>query len=302
LLDRLPGKRALTQNDVHWTVDGLKMAGLMWGPPSGRRVLALHGWLDHAGSFMQLAPRLSGCRVLALDLTGHGHSDHRSPDATYAIWDDVPQILGVLDQAGWDDVALLGHSRGAMICLLLAALRPERFNAVVALDALMPAPLAEADVVAQLRLFLDDTARAKRGRQRRFAAAEEFIERREDRGHSPDVGRQLMARALAGDGDGFRVRADPRLHAGSSMKFTAGQIDAILAAITAPVLAIWARDGLSGRDWVQASRQRARELLRDFSEVELAGHHHWHLDKESAPLIAVEIGRFLAQDRDLAAE
>jgi pimeloyl-ACP methyl ester carboxylesterase len=292
----------LTQTEVQWTVDGLKMAGLMWGPASGRPVLALHGWLDHAGSFMQLAPLLSGCRVLALDLTGHGHSGHRSPDATYAIWDDVPQILGVLDQAGWDDVTLIGHSRGAMICLLLAALRPERFNAVVALDALMPAPLAEADVVTQLRLFLDDTVRARRGRQRRFASADEFIERREDRGHSPDVGRQLAARALAPDGDGFRVRADPRLHAGSSMKFTAGQIDAILGAIAAPVLAIWAREGLSSRDWVQASRERARALLRDFREIELAGHHHWHLDAAHTPRIAEEIARFLPEPREMAAE
>ena len=33
--------------------------------------------LDNANSFARLAPKLSGLRIVALDLAGHGHSDHR---------------------------------------------------------------------------------------------------------------------------------------------------------------------------------------------------------------------------------
>ncbi len=34
----------------HWVVDDLPLSGLAWGPVDGTPVLALHGWMDHAGS------------------------------------------------------------------------------------------------------------------------------------------------------------------------------------------------------------------------------------------------------------
>ena len=65
------------------------------GDPDGHAILALHGWLDNALSFSVIAPFLSDYRLIALDLSA-GLSDHRSPDATYHIWDDVPQLLSVV--------------------------------------------------------------------------------------------------------------------------------------------------------------------------------------------------------------
>ena len=82
--------------------------------------MALHGWLDNALSFSVVAPKLAGYRVIALDLSGQGFSDHRSPDATYHIWDDIPQLLSVADQLGFEKLAVAGHSRGAAIAVLLA--------------------------------------------------------------------------------------------------------------------------------------------------------------------------------------
>ena len=275
-----------------WIVDGLKIAGLHWQGRGRRRILALHGWLDHAGSFAVLAPLLDA-EIVVLDLTGHGHSDHRSRDATYSIWDDIPQILGVLDELGWSNVTLLGHSRGAMISLLIAALRPERVEAVVALDALMPAPVAEEKVVEQMRDFLHDTMRAKRNRKSYFSSPDGFVQRRQLRGLAPEIGRRLMDRAIMADGDGYRVRADPRLHAASVMKLTAGQIDAIFRAIEAPALAIWAGDGLGNKDWARAHRQRFAELNAGYRELTVPGHHHWHLDDFAAPVIAAHINHFL---------
>ena len=61
-------------------------ATLVWsGAIPGYPILALHGWLDNALSFASLAPLLTDYHMIALDLSGQGLSDHRSPDATYHI-------------------------------------------------------------------------------------------------------------------------------------------------------------------------------------------------------------------------
>ncbi|MEZ5484862.1 MAG: hypothetical protein R3F01_06865, partial [Lysobacteraceae bacterium] len=62
-------------------------AGLRWGRRGGKPLLALHGWLDNAASFvpmveaMQASGRLEDLDVVALDLAGHGYSAHRSDGA-----------------------------------------------------------------------------------------------------------------------------------------------------------------------------------------------------------------------------
>ena len=101
-----------TARQGSWEVNGLRIKGLCWGDERSPPVLALHGWLDNAASFAVLAPRLANFHIVALDLTGHGKSSRRSADASYQIWDDLPEILGVVKQLGWNNFELMGHSRG----------------------------------------------------------------------------------------------------------------------------------------------------------------------------------------------
>ncbi|KRW94668.1 alpha/beta fold hydrolase [Paracoccus sp. MKU1] len=291
------GPDAAPPRNCRWDVDELQLGGLSWGHEGGTPVLALHGWMDHAASFQELAPRLIGCHVVALDLSGQGQSGHRSPHATYNIWDDLPQIAGVLDQLGWRDCVLLGHSRGASIATLFAAAQPERARALVALDWLVPEPMPDESVVSTLRAFIEETRRQKASAPRTFASKADYIERRRAQGNSRQTSEALAERALIERPGGFQLRGDPRHFASSAVKLTQGQVEAVLRAIRCPVLNLWAEDGVKSRrpKAMELARLGAR-LIPDYDMAELPGDHHFHLDPRIAERIASAILAFLARN------
>src|SRR5688500_18494360 len=60
------------------------LAARRWGDASSPPLLALHGWLDNAGSFDALAPLLAArWQVIALDFAGHGRSSHLAAGSWY---------------------------------------------------------------------------------------------------------------------------------------------------------------------------------------------------------------------------
>jgi pimeloyl-ACP methyl ester carboxylesterase len=97
---------------VRLSLPHIELAAHLFGPEDGLPVIALHGWLDNANSFARLAPKLKGLRIVALDMAGHGHSDHRPAGAGYALWDYVFDVLQVAEQLGWKRFALLGALAG----------------------------------------------------------------------------------------------------------------------------------------------------------------------------------------------
>lgn len=280
-----------------WDIDDLHYAGLEWGTPGGIPVLALHGWMDHADSFRQLAPRLDGCHIVAFDLSGQGLSSYRAANATYNIWDDLPQIAQVLDRLGWQDCVLLGHSRGANISSLFAAAQPERVRALVTLDSLLPEPTG-ASVVETLRAFIEETRKQTARPPRIFATRQDYIRRRGEQGNSPATAEALADRALQQVPEGYRLRGDPRLSASSAVKLSLTQIEDVLKAIRCPVLTIWATEGIKSRRARLAELARAAgSLVPDYEVIDLAGDHHFHLDPVAAGEIAAAILDFLNRHR-----
>lgn len=279
---------------LNFTVDGLAIAGLGFGPPDGTPVLALHGWLDNAASFTRLAAALPDCRIVALDLPGHGQSDHRSPDAAYQIWDDLPQLAGVLDALGWNNAVLMGHSRGAMIATLLAAAQPERIRALITLDTLLPMPMPDAELPGQLARFLADRKRLAQTRPRHFANIAEFITRRARSGEPPEIAETLAPRALCLSGHGVTQRHDPRLTGASATKLNHDQCIALLQALTMPVLTLWATPRPGHEAGQKKMTAAAARHVVDLTAHHIPGHHHWHMDAKTCPEIADKIRAFLA--------
>ena len=60
-----------------------RLHALRGGRAGAPKVLALHGWLDNAASFVPLAAHLDDIELIALDLPGHGRSAHLPPGGHY---------------------------------------------------------------------------------------------------------------------------------------------------------------------------------------------------------------------------
>ncbi|MBX6313960.1 MAG: alpha/beta hydrolase [Isosphaeraceae bacterium] len=76
-------------------------------------------------------------RVTAFDLRGHGYSD--VPPEGYTSADHAADVLGLMDAIGAPRARLVGHSFGAVIAAHVAALAPERVEALVLSDPYFPA-------------------------------------------------------------------------------------------------------------------------------------------------------------------
>ena len=271
--------------------DGLTYAGLEWGDPDGYPILALHGWLDNALSFSVLAPFLSEYRLIAMDLSGQGLSDHRSSDATYHIWDDVPQLLSIVATVGLEQLAVLGHSRGAAIAVLLATALEDRCSQLVLLDGMLPRPTPDESAVEQFLQSQRDHRGLSKHQPRLFDDLEGFVNARVRLGFSEVSARLLAPRALRETEDGWALVHDPRLNHASAVKLSPGMCSAFYSAVTKPTLALVAEEGLRLRGGLEASLAAVSEIA-NCRVVTVPGSHHTHME-EGAQQIAEQIATFI---------
>ena len=270
---------------------GLTLAAEVWGAPGERPVLASHGWLDNAGSFELLAPHLPGCEIVALDLAGHGFSEFRSPDSAYNLWQDVGDLLDVINELGWPRCTLLGHSRGAGISMLFAATFPERVDKLILLEGGLPLTAEADEAPAGLADALRE-ARALRGKSGRVFAQRATAIAERAAGFSkvtPAAAEVLARRSLREVPGGYQWHADQRLKAQSELRLTADHARAFARRVTAPVLLLLATESPF------VDRPLYRELPSLLPNVEVdrvVGGHHCHLEG-SERAIAHRIQRFL---------
>ncbi len=288
------GQTRVTPRERRFKLPGLTLAGTEWGDSLGRPLLALHGWLDNAGTFDLLAPLLDGCRVVALDFAGHGLSDFRSADASYSIWRDVGDSLEVADQLGWPRLSLLGHSAGAAVAMLFAATFVERIDRLVLLEGGLPlvSPAHEAPQVLA-RTLMD--RRKLLGKQGRVFSdrATAIAERSEGLWKvSREAAEILARRSLREVSDGFQWHTDQRLKGMQEVLPTEEHLRAFVERIRAPVLMILA-DQKPSRRW--ALYEKMLTLFANIEVVRLPGGHHFHLEGAERE-IAQRTKRFLAKE------
>lgn len=254
----------------------LTLAAQCWGDDRLPPLLALHGWLDNAGSFARLAPRLaSRYRVVALDLPGHGHADHLPAGASYHWPEYVRAVLAAADALGLSRYTLLGHSLGAGIASMVAAARPERIERLLLIEGL---GLLGDDGTQTLSRFRSALAgEPATARLRTFADIDQAVSARTMASGLPgDQARPIIERALRPVDGGWQWRSDPRINRPTPMRLAESQIHALLAGIEAPTRLLLAEPATSYLP--SGPMQRRAACVPDIRVSPMAGGHHLQLE------------------------
>ncbi len=128
--------------DLHYTsFDGLRLHVRHYGEPNPetRPAVCLAGLTRNASDFHRLATHLASDRrapreVYALDYRGRGLSDYDADWRNYSPFIELLDTLDFMATASLHDAAVIGTSRGGIITMLMAAVRPGMIGAAVLND------------------------------------------------------------------------------------------------------------------------------------------------------------------------
>jgi pimeloyl-ACP methyl ester carboxylesterase len=106
-------------------------------------VLAVHGLGGAAWNWLAVAPLLaSRCRVLAVDLAGHGLSP--AAGRSTSVRANRRLLERFIREVVQEPVVLMGNSMGGLISLLQTAVTPDEIEGLVLVDPALPRPLLSA--------------------------------------------------------------------------------------------------------------------------------------------------------------
>src|SRR4051794_16273207 len=100
---------------------------------SGPPLVLLHGVSLSAAAWAPLFNALAGCRLLAVELPGHGLSDPVAYRRGHVRQHARELIDDIFDALGLDEAPVVGHSLGGMLALWYVAAGGERISRLVAI-------------------------------------------------------------------------------------------------------------------------------------------------------------------------
>src|SRR5690554_4184502 len=279
-----------------------KLAALAWGDQKAALWIALHGWMDNAASFIRIAPIIASklnVRIIALDFSGHGLSRHRPPRSEYSIWSYCHDVLDVLGELGNPSVTLLGHSLGAGVANILAAIYPEQVKRIVLIDGLLGRLIDPEDLITQLRNGISGQRRTLPS-EKRYQSVEEAVNLRVQKSLLPITActvRPIVTRSLSGNStNGYILTIHRQVSTPRPVAFTQAQATTILSGINCLCLLIQGTQGIVPK---RDPNHSCRDSIRKLTIIELEGGHHLHLEKASADKVADEIVNWYERHQDV---
>ena len=276
----------------------LTLAGLKNNVKEGEPIIAIHGWLDNAASFQPLCELLEIDRPFyAVELPGHGWSEHRASTSTYHLVDNVVDIAVFIDkilalhpnQEGHihPKVTLIGHSLGGIVSAFYAASVPDKVDNLILLDSLGPLSDEITNVLPQLRKAVAKAAQLTQSKKTIYPDKDKAAKvRMLGVGKvSKQAAAMLVERGMRETDEGFVWRSDSKLLAPSMVRFSEQQVKAILEGIECPVYLLCGSQGYFSN--IDQIRERV-SYFKDVKRFDIEGGHHFHMDgdvKTTAELI-----------------
>jgi len=282
MIDVAPRERFVAAN-------GLRHHILEWGT-GDRTIVMLHGFLELAFAFDELAKRLAaqGFHVLASDARGHGETDWVGAGGYYHFADYTLDVDAWTTAIGLDRFDLIGHSMGGTVATMYAGIRPGRIHRLVTIEGLGPPEQPIESAPARFARWFDAVNRVRSRVGRPMASVDEALERMRDiHPRIPEsIGRAIAERATKPhpSGEGVMWRYDPLHRTESPIPYNLALHKALLARIDAPTLVVLGERGMRLTD--EAARIATIRNARSV-EVKGAGHMlHWEAPDTLAPMIA----------------
>jgi pimeloyl-ACP methyl ester carboxylesterase len=264
---------------------GLSAHVLEWDAPGDTTFVLVHGFLDNAWGWLEVAPKL-GAHAIAIDVRGHGDSGWASAGGYYYFVDYVADLDDVIRQLARERVIVVGHSMGGGIAAYWAGARPERANAVALLEGMGPPDEAEVDVAARAARWIDGW-RTSRREFKPMASIDVAAARL--RKHDPLLS-EALALELAAHGvrpyeTGFVWKHDPLHLTQGPYPFRRDVAAQFWRRIACPVLVV---DGAESKlNLGEAERAARRAELRAPRHVVVPGAGHMMMRHQPAAIAAL---------------
>jgi pimeloyl-ACP methyl ester carboxylesterase len=146
-------------SDIRFTArDGLRLYARHYAVPGSTRrpVVCLAGLTRNGRDFHDLAaalarPDRSGRDVYTLDSRGRGNSEHDRDWRNYSFLVEVNDALDFMTMKSLHGAAIIGTSRGGLLAMMIAVLRPSAIGAVVLNDI---GPVVEREGLARIVAYV----------------------------------------------------------------------------------------------------------------------------------------------------
>ena len=236
------------------------------GPDSSSPLVLLHGGASQWRNFEILLPELAvDWHLYSLDFRGHGQSGRA--DGRYCLQDFVDDVIVFLREVVGEPAAIVGHSMGGMVALMVAAQCPELVRAVV---------VGDSPLTAETWKTILDTHREDLLQDRAVAGGQVSLEE--------------VANVVHGAPPIFVYQTDPEFYTALLDDFentVAGyEMESLLPAVHCPVLLLQA-DPNAGGVMTDAEVAQAMPLLTNPSHVFLPGISHVLHNEQKTPVLEV---------------
>lgn len=279
--------------EKRYSLPDIQLAAVAYNDPEKPVLLAIHGWLDNAASFAPIAKLLPEYHIIAIELAGHGHSQHRPAGAHYHLLDYVQDLHALVSHLQLSPVAIVGHSLGGIIASIYAATFPELVSHLVLLESAGPLTLPASSSREQLKEAIHSRLAMFGKTIRQPDSFEAVVKARALAGQLDEENASLLVRRNLSKsdnpGESWQWRSDPCLRTKSLLRLTEPQAEAFMQGVACPVLAVC---GEQGFEKVRANWQARQHWLKQLHRVTCPGGHHLHMQY---PLEVAQVVReFLA--------